>query len=150
VGFIIRAGRLDYRPESILEAYDAWQAIKEGTVTGDYQYIQNPAYNQDRGPVSVFSIRLHWERLSSIQLPLHVNDQRRSCNNSTPSAHSKPVAFFWCKPTLTRLPRTGSCFIPDLGFSLTIRGPSQNSDNPEDFKHIHDRHQRLSPFIPQI
>jgi high affinity Mn2+ porin len=62
VGFIIGDGRLDYRPESILEAYYAWQAIKGWTVTGDYQYIQNPAYNQDRGPVSVFSIRLHWER----------------------------------------------------------------------------------------
>lgn len=62
VGFIIGDGRLDYRPESIVEAYYAWHAIKGWTVTGDYQYIQNPAYNRDRGPVNTLSIRLHWER----------------------------------------------------------------------------------------
>ena len=31
------------------------------TVTADYQLITNPAYNADRGPVSVFSGRLHGE-----------------------------------------------------------------------------------------
>jgi hypothetical protein len=24
--------------------------------------VQNPAYNADRGPVSVASLRIHWER----------------------------------------------------------------------------------------
>jgi high affinity Mn2+ porin len=28
-------------------------------VTLDYQFINNPAYNRDRGPVSVFGIRTH-------------------------------------------------------------------------------------------
>ncbi len=28
-------------------------------VTLDYQFIVNPAYNRDRGPVSVFGARLH-------------------------------------------------------------------------------------------
>jgi len=28
-------------------------------VTADYQVINNPAYNRQRGPVSVFSLRLH-------------------------------------------------------------------------------------------
>jgi high affinity Mn2+ porin len=32
------------------------------TATADYQLIVNPGYNRDRGPVSVFSARLHWER----------------------------------------------------------------------------------------
>ena len=30
-------------------------------VTADYQLIANPAYNADRGPVSIFSGRLHGE-----------------------------------------------------------------------------------------
>lgn len=62
VGFIIGDGQLDYRPELIVEAYYAWHAIKGWTITGDYQYIQNPAYNRDRGPVSVVSLRLHFDR----------------------------------------------------------------------------------------
>jgi len=28
-------------------------------VTLDYQYVANPAYNRDRGPVSIFGVRLH-------------------------------------------------------------------------------------------
>jgi high affinity Mn2+ porin len=45
-------------PEKILEAYYtlpvyAWQ------VTFDYQFITNPAYNRDRGPVSIVATRLH-------------------------------------------------------------------------------------------
>jgi high affinity Mn2+ porin len=63
LGFIIGDGRLDrYRPEEIVEAYYAWHATKEWTVTGDFQHVRNPAYNADRGPVSVGTIRLHWER----------------------------------------------------------------------------------------
>jgi len=31
------------------------------TVTFDYQYFVNPAYNADRGPVSIFTTRLHAE-----------------------------------------------------------------------------------------
>ena len=27
----------------------------------DYQFVSNPAFNRDRGPVSVFAARLHWE-----------------------------------------------------------------------------------------
>ena len=34
---------------------------KAFTFTADYQLIMNPAYNADRGPVSVFSGRLHGE-----------------------------------------------------------------------------------------
>jgi high affinity Mn2+ porin len=28
-------------------------------VSVDYQFINNPAYNRDRGPASVFAARLH-------------------------------------------------------------------------------------------
>jgi high affinity Mn2+ porin len=62
MGFIIGDGRLNYAPESILEAYYAWRAAPMLTLTADYQHIVNPAYNQDRGPVSVYSIRVHIER----------------------------------------------------------------------------------------
>jgi len=30
-------------------------------VTADDQFIANPGYNADRGPVSVFALRLHAE-----------------------------------------------------------------------------------------
>ncbi len=62
LGFIIGDGRLSYRPESIVEAYYAWRTTRMFTVTLDYQHIQNPAFNRDRGPVNVESLRLHWER----------------------------------------------------------------------------------------
>jgi high affinity Mn2+ porin len=63
LGFIIGDGRLDhYRPEGIMEVYYSWHATKEWTVTGDFQHVRNPAYNSDRGPVPVGTVRLHWER----------------------------------------------------------------------------------------
>lgn len=63
LGFIIGDGRLDrYRPESVVEAYYSWRLLKDWTATADIQRVWNPAYNADRGPVSVGTIRLHWER----------------------------------------------------------------------------------------
>jgi high affinity Mn2+ porin len=61
-GFIIGDGRLNYRPEQIVECYYSVPLKAGWTVTGDFQRIANPAYNRDRGPVSVETIRLHWER----------------------------------------------------------------------------------------
>ena len=61
LGPLIGDGQLNYRPERILEAYYAYAVNKSITVTGDYQFITNPAYNADRGPVSIFSARLHAE-----------------------------------------------------------------------------------------
>ena len=31
------------------------------SVTADYQYIRDPAYNADRGPLAIAGLRLHWE-----------------------------------------------------------------------------------------
>jgi high affinity Mn2+ porin len=58
-GFILGDGRLNYGPEEVLEAYYLWQPLKWLGITPDYQFVQNPGYNRDRGPVSVFGIRLH-------------------------------------------------------------------------------------------
>jgi high affinity Mn2+ porin len=61
LGVLIGDGQLNYRRERILESYYAYALNKQLTLTGDYQLIINPAYNADRGPVSVFSGRLHGE-----------------------------------------------------------------------------------------
>jgi high affinity Mn2+ porin len=61
LGVLIGDGALNYRRERILEAYYAFALNKQITLTADYQFITNPAYNADRGPVSVFSGRLHGE-----------------------------------------------------------------------------------------
>lgn len=61
MGILIGDGQLNYRPEQILEAYYAYSLNKWTTLTFDYQFIVNPGYNADRGPVSIFSGRLHAE-----------------------------------------------------------------------------------------
>ena len=61
LGFFIGDGRLNYRRENILEAFYSLRVIKGAWVSADFQRIFNPAYNADRGPVSVASIRLHAE-----------------------------------------------------------------------------------------
>jgi high affinity Mn2+ porin len=58
-GILIGDGQLQNPgAEHIIEAYYALQVMKGVVVTADYQYIDNPAYNADRGPVNVFSGRL--------------------------------------------------------------------------------------------
>jgi high affinity Mn2+ porin len=59
LGILIGDGQLNYRPEQILEAYYAYSLNKWATLTVDYQFVANPGYNVDRGPVSVFTGRLH-------------------------------------------------------------------------------------------
>ena len=59
LGILIGDGQLNYRPEQILEVYYAYSLNKWATLTFDYQFVDNPGYNADRGPISVFSGRLH-------------------------------------------------------------------------------------------
>ena len=61
LGVLIGDGALNYRRERILETYYAYALTRYITMTADYQWITNPAYNADRGPVHVFSGRLHAE-----------------------------------------------------------------------------------------
>ena len=61
-GFLIGDGKLNYAPEMIAELYYKINAFqKKFFITPDYQFIVNPAYNKDRGPVNVFSLRAHVE-----------------------------------------------------------------------------------------
>jgi high affinity Mn2+ porin len=59
--FIIGDGRLRYGLEQILEAYYNLSVIKGINVTLDFQEVFNPAYNRDRGPVSILALRVHFE-----------------------------------------------------------------------------------------
>ena len=60
LGVIIGDGQLpNAGPEQILEAYYNVALFSFAHLTADYQFIKNPAYNRDRGPVSVFGLRLH-------------------------------------------------------------------------------------------
>ncbi|HEX4553807.1 MAG TPA: carbohydrate porin [Xanthobacteraceae bacterium] len=61
LGPLIGDGQLNYRTERILETYYSVALFDVMSLTFDYQLIVNPAYNADRGPVSVFSSRLHAE-----------------------------------------------------------------------------------------
>ena len=61
LGVLIGDGALNYRRERVFETYYAYALNKQITLTADYQLITNPAYNADRGPVNVFSGRLHGE-----------------------------------------------------------------------------------------
>jgi high affinity Mn2+ porin len=60
-GLLIGDGRLNYSPERIFETYYSWKLNQWTALTFDYQFITNPAYNADRGPVSILSGRLHAE-----------------------------------------------------------------------------------------
>jgi high affinity Mn2+ porin len=62
MGILIGDGQLShYAREQILELYYAVNLNKTLTVSGDLQYVKNPAYNADRGPVSIAGLRLHAE-----------------------------------------------------------------------------------------
>ncbi len=47
--------------EKIFETYYSIALSSWSRLTFDYQFIANPAYNRDRGPVSVLGTRLRWQ-----------------------------------------------------------------------------------------
>jgi high affinity Mn2+ porin len=61
LGILIGDGQLNYRPEQIIETFYAMNVLNGVTLTFDYQFMMNPAHNADRGPISIFSGRLHGE-----------------------------------------------------------------------------------------
>ncbi len=58
-GFMLGDGALKYGVETVLDFYYRAQITKNINLSVFYQPIINPAYNRDRGPVQVFSGRLH-------------------------------------------------------------------------------------------
>jgi len=59
--FLIGDGKLQYAPEYVWESYYSARLFPGFFATFDLQRVANPAYNQDRGPVWISSIRLHIE-----------------------------------------------------------------------------------------
>jgi high affinity Mn2+ porin len=62
LGILIGDGGLNYGAEQIVESYYRFSLSDFASLSADYQYISNPAYNRDRGPVSVIALRLHLQR----------------------------------------------------------------------------------------
>lgn len=54
-------GAISYKKEQIIEIFYSAKVYKDLFITADYQYISNPAYNSDRGPVHIFGLRAHVE-----------------------------------------------------------------------------------------
>lgn len=61
IGILIGDGALTYGLEQIIETYYNFHVAEGVTISFDYQFIQNPGYNQVRGPVSVLGGRIHAE-----------------------------------------------------------------------------------------
>jgi high affinity Mn2+ porin len=61
LGFLLGDGRLRYGRETVLESYTTYSFPKGISASIDLQFIANPGYNRDRGPVWVPALRLHWD-----------------------------------------------------------------------------------------
>jgi high affinity Mn2+ porin len=59
--FLIGDGALQYGPEYTWESYYNARLFPGFFTTLDVEHVVNPAYNQDRGPVWIYSLRLHIE-----------------------------------------------------------------------------------------
>ena len=59
-GFMIGDGKLPhYSRENIVELFYQVKLFEQLFATVDYQFVSNPAYNRDRGPVSLLAARVH-------------------------------------------------------------------------------------------
>ena len=61
IGFIIGDGRLNYAPEQIVELFYNLKLAPAATLGLGFQGVNNPAYNQDRGPAALGAVRVHYE-----------------------------------------------------------------------------------------
>jgi high affinity Mn2+ porin len=61
-GFIIGDGKLNYGKEVILESYYSVTLRWGLSISPNFQYVTDPAYNRDRGPVPIYAMRFHWEK----------------------------------------------------------------------------------------
>ncbi|GAB4018932.1 carbohydrate porin [Spirosoma koreense] len=62
IGFILGDGRLpNYKSENILEVFYKARLAHTLYLTADYQLVQHPGYNGDRGSVNLLALRTHVE-----------------------------------------------------------------------------------------
>ena len=60
LGILVGDGQLPHPGvEQIIEAYYSYALTASTRFSVDYQLVVDPAYNTDRGPVNVFSGRIH-------------------------------------------------------------------------------------------
>jgi high affinity Mn2+ porin len=60
-GILAGDGTLNYGLEKIVETYYDCRIWKTLYGSLDFQFVTDPAFNRDRGPVFIFGARLHWE-----------------------------------------------------------------------------------------
>lgn len=61
LGFIIGDGKLNYANEHLFETYYSLSLLNGRCIPSvAYQFILNPAYNKDRGPINIYTVRLHF------------------------------------------------------------------------------------------
>jgi high affinity Mn2+ porin len=61
LGLLVGDGKLPHPGlEKILESYYSYALLPSTHLSFDYQLIDDPAYNADRGPVNAFAVRIHW------------------------------------------------------------------------------------------
>ncbi|MBC3878315.1 carbohydrate porin [Undibacterium sp. FT79W] len=61
IGILIGDGQLNYGREKIIETYYSATLAKNLKLSFDFQHVTNPTYNRDRGPFSIYAVRLHAE-----------------------------------------------------------------------------------------
>lgn len=54
-------GHLNPAAESVIDVFYSFNLLKAIWLTADYQHLWNPGFNADRGPVEIFSGRVHAE-----------------------------------------------------------------------------------------
>lgn len=61
LGFVLGDGKLNYGRENIVETYYTLHVWRGIFTSLDAQYVDNPGFNRDRGPVFAAALRLHVE-----------------------------------------------------------------------------------------
>ena len=59
LAFFLGDGALNYRPETVVEAFYSLAVLPRLWASVNVQRITNPGYNADRGPVNVYGARVH-------------------------------------------------------------------------------------------
>lgn len=54
-------GAITYKPEKVINIFYSYNLLSSTWLSADYQHIENPGYNADRGPVDIYGARVHVE-----------------------------------------------------------------------------------------